>query len=53
MISSLAKKTRSILAVGSSRASSNGRSGEDKCSNDVALAEDRICSKEPICYKHK
>jgi len=52
MTSSLAKEARSASAVGPSRASSNGRSRENEYGNNVASAEDRVCSKEPLYYEH-
>jgi len=50
MASGLAKETRATSTVGSNRTCSNGRSRKDKHSYGDPLTEDRISSKEPICY---
>jgi len=50
MASGLAKEARVALTAGSNRVCSNERSGKDKYSYGDPSTEDRISSKEPICY---
>jgi len=52
--SSLAKETGDASIVGSHRTCSNGRCGENKCSNGkTPTVRGRVSSKEPICYGHR
>jgi len=45
MAPSLAKKAENASAVGNNRACSNGRDGENECSNGVPpIAKGRVCS---------
>jgi len=50
MASSLAKEAEDASTAGSNRVCSNGRCGKDKHSYGDPLTEDRVSSKEPICY---
>jgi len=49
--SSLAKKARSILTAGSSRAYSNKRSRENECRNGMPHVEGKVCPTKPICHR--
>ena len=50
-VSSLAEKTGGLSTVGTNRACSDGRSGEDKCEDGMSKLVGRICTLETICNR--
>ena len=52
MATNVAEEARNAPSAGDNRAYSDGRSREDKYSNDMSSTESRVCSKKPICYRH-
>jgi len=51
--SGMAKETRGSLTVDTNRACSNGRSGEDKYSNDVPQSKGSVCIIQLIYHRCK
>ena len=52
MTSSMAQKARNVSTAGTSRACSDGGSGEDGSGNSTFSIEDRRGSMKPICHGH-
>ena len=52
-VSSLAKETKDSSTTDASRAYSDRRSGEDKCSYDMPKSAGRVCTTQPICYGYR
>ena len=49
----MAKEAGNTSTADDNRACSNGRSGENRCSNGIPSIESRVCSKKPLYHEYE